>query len=68
MYFALRASSVKARRAKYILKDLKLLEHFHFYISFLIRASKAGKDVMSSFESSSSYSNTFLVSEFTISQ
>ena len=58
----------EARIAKYISRILKLLEHFifTFYISYT--CVECGKDVMSYFASSSSYSNTFLVSAFTISQ
>ena len=56
----------EARRAKYISMISKLLEHFYFYISYT--CVECGKDVMSYFASSSSYSNTFLVSAFTISQ
>ena len=58
----------EARRAKYISRILKLLEHFYFYILHSYTCVECGKDVMSYFASSSSYSNTFLVLAFTISQ
>ena len=57
------------RRAKYISRILKLLEHFYFYILHFVHVRRMWyKDVMSYFASSSSYSNTFLVSAFIISQ
>ena len=58
----------EARRAKYISRILKLLDHFYFYILPSYTCVERGGDVMSYFASSSSYSNTFLVSAFTISQ
>ena len=57
----------EARRAKYISRILKLLEHFYFYILHSYTCVECGKDVMSYLASSLSYSNTFLVSAFTIS-
>ena len=54
---------LKARRAKYI---LKLVTRTFLFLHFT--CVECGKDVMSYFASSSSYSNTFLVSAFTISQ
>ena len=51
----------EAPRAKYISRILKLLEHFYFYILHSYTCVERGKDVMSYFASSSSYSNTFLV-------
>ena len=50
-------------------EDFKLLEHFNFYILHFPYVRRMWlKDVMSYFASSSSYSNTFLVSAFTTSQ
>ena len=57
----------EARRTKYISRILEFLEHFYFYIVISYTCVECGKDVMSYLASSSSYSNTFLVSAFTIS-
>ena len=53
--------SDEARTAKYISRILRLLEHFYFYILHFVACVECGKDVMSYFPSSLSYSNTFLV-------
>ena len=67
-FYVAKSLTDEARRAKYISRILKLPEHFFlFYISYYT-CVECGKDVMSYFASSSSYSNTFLVSAFTISQ
>ena len=49
----------EARKAKYISRILKLLEHFYFYILHSYTCVECGTDVMSYFANSLSYSNTF---------
>ena len=56
----------EARKAKHISRIFKLLEHFYFYILHSYTSVECGKDVKSYFACSLSYSNTFLVSAFTI--